>query len=85
MWALAMGNGTGCDATPYFRVFNPSIQLKKLMKKVFILGSGFLNLNSWKAIDHAFAREELLQRIKQDSKVIYYNITVSVLNLFHVL
>jgi deoxyribodipyrimidine photo-lyase len=37
--------GTGCDAT-YFRVFNPSIQLKNSMKKVFILGSGFLNLNS---------------------------------------
>jgi deoxyribodipyrimidine photo-lyase len=38
--------GTGCDATPYFRVFNPSIQLKKFDEKVFILGSGFLNLNS---------------------------------------
>jgi deoxyribodipyrimidine photo-lyase len=33
--------GTGCDATPYFRVFNPSIQLKKFDEKVFILGSGF--------------------------------------------
>jgi deoxyribodipyrimidine photo-lyase len=36
MWVVAMGNGTGCDATPYFRVFNPSIQLKKLMKGVYI-------------------------------------------------
>jgi deoxyribodipyrimidine photo-lyase len=37
--------GTGCDATPYFRVFNPSIQLKKFDEKgVYI--SGFLNLNS---------------------------------------
>jgi deoxyribodipyrimidine photo-lyase len=25
--------GTGCDATPYFRVFNPSIQLKNSMKR----------------------------------------------------
>jgi deoxyribodipyrimidine photo-lyase len=25
--------GTGCDATPYFRVFNPSIQLKKFDEK----------------------------------------------------
>jgi deoxyribodipyrimidine photo-lyase len=26
-------HGTGCDATPYFRVFNPSIQLKNSMKR----------------------------------------------------
>jgi deoxyribodipyrimidine photo-lyase len=25
--------GTGCDATPYFRVFNPSIQL---VKRLFV-------------------------------------------------
>jgi deoxyribodipyrimidine photolyase len=43
MWAI--GNGHGCDATPYFRVFNPSIQLKKFDEKVIYI-SGFLNLNS---------------------------------------
>jgi deoxyribodipyrimidine photo-lyase len=46
MWQWQWAAGTGCDATPYFRVFNPSIQLKKFDEKVFILGSGFLNLNS---------------------------------------
>jgi deoxyribodipyrimidine photo-lyase len=46
MWVMQWAAGTGCDATPYFRVFNPSIQLKKFDEKVFILGSGFLNLNS---------------------------------------
>jgi deoxyribodipyrimidine photo-lyase len=57
--------GTGCDATPYFRVF-PSIQLKKFDEKgvyirqwipEFELGYGK------PMVDHAFARE-LLQTYK---------------------
>jgi deoxyribodipyrimidine photo-lyase len=33
MWHWQWAAGTGCDATPYFRVFNPSIQLKNSMKR----------------------------------------------------
>jgi deoxyribodipyrimidine photo-lyase len=68
MWQWQWAAGTGCDATPYFRVFNPSIQLKKFDEKgvyirqwipEFELGYGK------PMVDHAFAREELLQRIRQ--------------------
>jgi hypothetical protein len=58
LWAA----GTGCDATHLISGDNPSIQLKKFDEKVFILGSGFLNLNSvcyGSMVNHAFAREEL--------------------------
>jgi hypothetical protein len=57
------------------------------MKKVFLLGSGFLNLNSYgkPMVDHAFARERAIATYKAGIVKIYYNITVSVLNLFHVL
>ena len=34
--------GTGCDAAPYFRVFNPSIQAEKFDKNKPIFASGFL-------------------------------------------
>lgn len=59
--------GTGCDAAPYFRVFNPTEQLKKFdpeMKYVKKwLGS---NLGKYLPIvDHKFARERALQRYKQ--------------------
>jgi deoxyribodipyrimidine photo-lyase len=46
MWAVAMAAGTGCDATPYFRVFNPSIQLKNSMKKGVYIRQWIPNLNS---------------------------------------
>ena len=32
--------GTGCDAAPYFRVFNPSEQIKKFDKKILISING---------------------------------------------
>ena len=31
---LAMGFGSGCDAAPYFRVFNPTSQLEKFDKQL---------------------------------------------------
>ena len=59
--------GTGCDAAPYFRVFNPEIQLKKFDEKgiyirkwipEFDLGYGE------PMIDHAFARDRAIATYK---------------------
>jgi len=59
--------GTGCDAAPYFRVFNPEIQLQKFDGKgiyirkwipEFDLGYGE------PMIDHAFARDRAIATYK---------------------
>ena len=59
--------GTGCDAAPYFRVFNPEIQLKKFDEKAeyirkwipeFDLGYG------QPMVDHAFARDRAIATYK---------------------
>ena len=59
--------GTGCDAAPYFRVFNPEIQLKKFDEKgiyirkwikEFDLGYGA------PMVDHAFARDRAIATYK---------------------
>ena len=60
--------GTGCDAAPYFRVFNPEIQLKKFDEKgiyirkwipEFDLGYGEPMVN------HAFARDRAIATYKK--------------------
>jgi deoxyribodipyrimidine photo-lyase len=59
--------GTGCDAAPYFRVFNPEIQLKKFDEKgiyirkwipEFDLGYGA------PMVEHAFARDRAIDAYK---------------------
>ena len=59
--------GTGCDAAPYFRVFNPQIQLEKFDKNgiyirkwipEFELGYGA------PIVDHAFARDRAIATYK---------------------
>ncbi|GEL12280.1 deoxyribodipyrimidine photo-lyase [Flavobacterium glycines] len=59
--------GTGCDAAPYFRVFNPDIQLKKFDEKgiyirkwipEFDLGYG------QPVVDHAMARDRAVATYK---------------------
>ena len=59
--------GTGCDAAPYFRVFNPDIQLKKFDEKgiyirkwipEFDLGYG------QPMVEHAFARDRAIATYK---------------------
>lgn len=59
--------GTGCDAAPYFRVFNPDIQLKKFDEKgiyirkwipEFDLGYGA------PMVDHAMARDRAIATYK---------------------
>ena len=60
--------GTGCDAAPYFRVFNPDIQLKKFDEKgiyirkwipEFDLGYG------QPMVDHAMARDRAIATYKE--------------------
>jgi deoxyribodipyrimidine photo-lyase len=61
--------GSGCDAAPYFRVFNPTTQQEKFDKK-------FEYIKKWvpeygteaypePIIDHKFARERVLARYKE--------------------
>jgi len=61
--------GCGCDAAPYFRVFNPTAQQQKFDPK-------FTYIQKWvpefgttaypePIIDHAFARERVLARYKE--------------------
>jgi deoxyribodipyrimidine photo-lyase len=63
--------GTGCDAAPYFRVFNPEIQLKKFDEKgiyirkwvpEFDLGYGE------PMVEHAFARDRAIATYKEGIK-----------------
>jgi deoxyribodipyrimidine photo-lyase len=64
--------GCGCDAAPYFRVFNPTSQQEKFDKQ-------FTYVKKWvpefgtksyisPIIDHKFARERVLERYKQALK-----------------
>ena len=61
--------GCGCDAAPYFRVFNPTSQQEKFDKK-------FTYIQKWvpefgtpdypnPIIDHKFARERVIERYKK--------------------
>lgn len=60
--------GTGCDAAPYFRVFNPEIQLKKFDEKgVYIrkwIPEFDLGYNE-PMIEHAFARDRAIATYKK--------------------
>ena len=60
--------GTGCDAAPYFRIFNPSEQLRKFDKehayvKMWIQEYGTSEYPE-PMVDHKFARERALKQYK---------------------
>lgn len=59
--------GTGCDAAPYFRVFNPEIQLKKFDEKGIYIRKWIpefdLGYNK-PMVDHAFARDRAIATYK---------------------
>jgi len=59
--------GTGCDAAPYFRVFNPQIQQKKFDEKGIYIRKWIpefdLGYNE-PMIDHAFARDRAIATYK---------------------
>ena len=59
--------GTGCDAAPYFRVFNPEIQLKKFDEKGIYIRKWIkeFDLGYVKPmVDHAFARDRAIATYK---------------------
>lgn len=60
--------GTGCDAAPYFRVFNPSEQLKKFDKDLKYTKKWVPELLSGNyvspMVDHAMARKRAIETYK---------------------
>ncbi len=64
-WAAS----SGCDAAPYFRVFNPSLQQEKFDKQFTYIKKWVpeFGTNSYPTpiVEHKFARERILDRFKQ--------------------
>ncbi|MGV6861980.1 MAG: cryptochrome/photolyase family protein [Putridiphycobacter sp.] len=60
--------GTGCDAAPYFRIFNPIEQLKKFDKSHAYISKWVPELNTTDypdpMVEHKFARERALETYK---------------------
>ncbi|HWS60423.1 MAG TPA: deoxyribodipyrimidine photo-lyase [Flavobacterium sp.] len=59
--------GTGCDAAPYFRVFNPEIQLKKFDEKGIYIRKWIKEFDlgyGQPMVDHAFARDRAIATYK---------------------
>jgi deoxyribodipyrimidine photo-lyase len=60
--------GTGCDAAPYFRVFNPEIQLKKFDEKGIYIRKWIPEFDfgyGEPMVDHAFARDRAIATYKE--------------------
>ncbi len=60
--------GTGCDAAPYFRVFNPETQLKKFDKELIYINKWIIDFNELTypnaIVEHKFARERAISTYK---------------------
>ncbi|MDI1306635.1 MAG: deoxyribodipyrimidine photo-lyase [bacterium] len=59
--------GTGCDAAPYFRVFNPEIQQKKFDEKGIYIRKWILEFDlgySEPMVEHAMARDRAIATYK---------------------
>ncbi|MEZ5083345.1 MAG: FAD-binding domain-containing protein [Bacteroidales bacterium] len=61
--------GTGCDAAPYFRVFNPKEQQKKFDPDWSYIKKWVPEINTSEypnqILDHNFARQRAIERYKQ--------------------
>lgn len=59
--------GTGCDAAPYFRVFNPALQQKKFDPGRDYIGKWLTaeNLAQKPIVEHGYARERCLREYKR--------------------
>ena len=66
-WQWASGSGT--DAAPYFRIFNPTSQLKKFDKELKYIKKWIPEYDTSKypepMVDHKFARERCLKTYKE--------------------
>lgn len=60
--------GTGCDAAPYFRIFNPTEQVKKFDKQLEYIKKWVPNFQEFTyptpIVDHKFARNRCLETYK---------------------
>jgi deoxyribodipyrimidine photo-lyase len=59
--------GTGCDAAPYFRIFNPSEQIKKFDPKLVYIKQWIKDFRPGylpEMVNHEFARKRALQMYK---------------------
>jgi deoxyribodipyrimidine photo-lyase len=61
-------SGTGCDSAPYFRIFNPSEQIKKFDKELKYINKWVKDLNEFSypkpIVEHKLARERALNTYK---------------------
>ncbi|NVK52686.1 MAG: deoxyribodipyrimidine photo-lyase [Flavobacteriaceae bacterium] len=61
--------GTGCDAAPYFRIFNPTEQLKKFDKELKYTNQWVKDYNELTypnpIVEHKYARERALKAYKK--------------------
>lgn len=61
--------GTGCDAAPYFRVFNPHIQLEKFDKRLLYVNQWVENFNELsyphEIVEHKTARLKAIEAYKK--------------------
>ena len=60
--------GTGCDAAPYFRIFNPSEQIKKFDPKLIYIKQWIKDFRPGylpEIVPHEFARKRALETYKQ--------------------
>lgn len=61
--------GTGCDAAPYFRIFNPTEQLKKFDKSLIYTKKWVKDFDTLKypnpIVDHKYARNRALEAYKK--------------------
>lgn len=64
--------GSGCDAAPYFRVFNPKLQTEKFDKSLEYIKKWIPELNTFEypqpMVDHDFARKRVLEVYKNALK-----------------
>lgn len=62
-------SGTGCDSAPYFRIFNPSEQIKKFDKELKYINNWVKDLNSFSypepIVEHKYARNRALNTYKK--------------------
>ena len=65
-WQWAAGSGV--DAAPYFRVFNPELQMKKFDPKMAYVQKWvpeYQELTYTPIVDHKMARERAISRYKE--------------------
>lgn len=67
--------GSGCDAVPYFRIFNPSLQTKKFDPKLEYIRKWVPELDSLEyptpVVEHEFARKRCLEAYSKVLKETY--------------